>query len=116
MFALPLQGKAESTKEDTSDARSPPAEVTGDQSEGESFEDESTSGESAGGGAEEGDKEENRNGETVTGQSLGLHPLRQEERGDNSLSLRAQLMQVSLEINFDVYTVLELMIPCLLNS
>ena len=100
MFTLYLQGKAESTKEDTSDARSPPAEVIGDQSEGESFEDESTSGESAnGGGAEEGDKgEEDRNGETVTGQSVGLHPLGQEDRGDNSLSLRAQLMQVSLEI------------------
>ena len=65
--------------------------MTGDQSEGESFEDESTSGESASSGVEEGDKGQDRNGEGVP---VGLHPREQEERGDNSLSLRAQLMQV----------------------
>ena len=70
--------------------------MTGDQSEGESFEDESTSGESASSGVEEGDKGQDRNGEGVPGQPVGLHPREQEERGDNSLSLRAQLMQVHI--------------------
>ena len=68
--------------------------MTGDQSEGESFEDESTSGESASSGVEEEDKGQDRNGEGVADQPVGLHRQEQEERGDNSLSLRAQLMQV----------------------